>query len=542
MAEKEASSKDLVDWIYSSSNFKDSRLQTLANRPTDILGYPVMFSETADPSFTYENHKYGRVEYNTLVRDMPLVFLQPGKTHFLPAKSMLTEFFGGQEADEAVYKALQELSDSENGDEAFKAIERIKAKTGMTYDSRYYGFKPAYDEYLKFVNSMSAYTLLRMNLHESNFRMSGFHRSSNWVQSLMVPIYADVSGTRYSESGSNSTTESMLAGFIKTAGSTSREIDFILNGQVANSDYNADSASKDILEKLGGLAEDLGGKSFGGTIDHLLTGAKTVINGGNLIFPEIWQDSQFKKSYDISIKLSSPSGDPLSVYNNVIHPMICLVALALPRMLNKQGYAAPFLIKAYSKGWFSCDMGMVESITITKGGSNNKDWTDEGYPLSAEITLTIKDLYPTLMQSIGKASDIYSFNTGLLEFLECMASTEPGQIDYMLNIKSTVFDSFVGLGQTFFDRIQASLQQTGIAGTIGNIIQGAGQLDDAFNMIVNQITGSFKNVADMFGASSIDKSSTINGTGNGNYTDIEIPTTGDNNNGDNNDNNNDNNS
>ena len=514
--------------IYDPENFTDPRIIQFSTRPSDILGYPIMFYEFTDPSFNVYNtngtkgRQYGRIEYNTLVKDMPLIFIQPGKPKYLPSKSLITSLTGADTNNkENVYNALQKLAQTTDGDEAMNAIKAIEGGTGMKYDSRYYGFKPAYDEYIKFLNSMSAYTLLRMKLHASDFRMAGMHHTDKFMQKTMIPIYADTSSTRFSESGSNATSESMLAGMVKNAGSLSREIDFLFNGQInnANATYNSDQQNL-LQEKLGGLAEDLGVK---GPIDHILSAGKTVINGGNLIFPEIWQDSQYKKTYDIGMKLYSPYGDPLSIYNNIYHPLLCILALTLPRSLNKQGYASPFLIKVFSKGWFSCDMGMIESISINKGGSSGKEWTDYGYPLAVDVTISIKDLYPTIMQTLGKASDIYSFNTGMTEFLETLSAVEPGDIDFLLKIESNMFDSFFGLGNTFAQRLAASMTQSGISLSIYNVLGTVSQLDDGLDFALSQIKGVLNDVENLFKKTNKDMSTTEDFLGNGNYSDVEIP-------------------
>lgn len=513
---------ELISSIYSEDNFdKDPRIFMHAGNPTDILGYPMMFSNSADPTFKAGSHTYGRVEFNTLVKNMPLVFIQPGKTKYLPGKSMLSKIFGNSEGEE-IYKILQDLSATRDGDRAMEAINKIQLKSGMRYDSRYYGFKPAYDEFIKFVSAMSSYVLIRMNLADADFRVTSTNHTDKWLQKTMIPIYADTSSTRFSESGSNSTADSMLAGQIKNAGSLSREIDFLFNGTANNmAEQIANSAGvNSVSEMLGGIGDTLfGGSTISGSIDHILSGAKTVINGGNLIFPEIWQDSQYSKTYDIGIKLYSPYGDPLSIYNNIYHPLLCLLALALPRQLNKQGYAAPFLVKVFSKGWFSCDMGMVQSISITKGGASGKEWTEEGYPLAVDVNLSIKDLYPTIMQTMGKTSDIYSFNTGMLEFLDCLAATEPGDIDYMLGIKASVFDSL--LGNTMLSKINASFAQSGLSNAIHAVIGSVGQVPETFEFVTNQIKGTISGIVDLFSFTDSDKSSTENALGQGNYSNIE---------------------
>ena len=64
-----------------------------------------------------------------------------------------------------------------------------------------------------------------------------------------------------------------------------------------------------------------------------------------MVFPEIWSDSKFSRSYTCEIKLVSPDPSPLSVYMNVLVPLFHLIALVGPRAVpgNPNGYTNPFL-------------------------------------------------------------------------------------------------------------------------------------------------------------------------------------------------------
>jgi hypothetical protein len=72
------------------------------------------------------------------------------------------------------------------------------------------------------------------------------------------------------------------------------------------------------LGKLGvgsGIVGSLGNK-----------GVSTVTQGGKIIFPEIWANSDYSKSFNLEIKLRSPDNDPLSIFLNIIKPYCKLLA------------------------------------------------------------------------------------------------------------------------------------------------------------------------------------------------------------------------
>ena len=130
-----------------------------------------------------------------------------------------------------------------------------------------------------------------------------------------------------------------------------------------------------------------------------------------MIFPKIWGDSQYNRSYSFDIKLRSPDHDNLSIFLNILKPYCKLLALTLPRSrvdsdgkADPNSFEAPFLVKAYSKGMFNIDMGIISSMTVTKG--RTCAWNDDGLPTEIDISLDIKDLYSNLSMSSIRIGNI----------------------------------------------------------------------------------------------------------------------------------------
>ena len=97
------------------------------------------------------------------------------------------------------------------------------------------------------------------------------------------------------------------------------------------------------------------------------------------------------------MKLVSPSGDKLSVFLNILVPIYHLLAFTLPREADNQAYFSPFLVRAYYKGLFNVDMGIIPGLSITKGDEG--EWTIDGIPTVANISFEIRDLYSGLYMS-----------------------------------------------------------------------------------------------------------------------------------------------
>ena len=77
--------------------------------------------------------------------------------------------------------------------------------------------------------------------------------------------------------------------------------------------------------------------------------------------------------------------------------MFHLIALAAPRQLSANGYTSPFLIRAFYKGLFNVDMGMIDSLTFTKGKEGA--WTPFGLPTEVDVSMSLKDMYQALFIS-----------------------------------------------------------------------------------------------------------------------------------------------
>jgi hypothetical protein len=433
-----------------------------------ILGMPFAFNNDADP--TWEGTSAGRLYARKIIADVPLVVFQLGKPRFMDGSSFLT---GANKDSKSTMQKIMGIADEGERESAMGAL----AATGKVNDTRYYSFKDDFITYTDYVNTMCRFTAIKMGLGSKkapggqsyfNFDVRELRNDNIFQtavgQSNYVAVYAN-GGTSHSESGSNSTSESMLGSVTKKAGQMKREVDFLFGGGTGNkldemsvSNYN---------ETVKGLTTDLGDPT--GLIDRLVSGAQTIMAGGNLLFPEIWSDSSYRKSYTIDMKFHSPYGDPESVFLNVYVPFFHIFCMAMPRQNSKQGFSGPFVLKAYSKGWFNCDLGMVESIEVRKGGNDGQSWTAGGLPTSLDVSVTIKDLYPTLMmtQAKGASGILFNNNTGLIEHLNLMAGIELHGIHMLQNF---ITGAAMALGQVteIPSKIEDVIGQ-GIYNTIKNI-------------------------------------------------------------------------
>ena len=362
-----------------------------------IFGMPYQFLQSADPRVSDKEGAIGRKYAKEVVASMPLLLITPGVPRFMG------EYNSKQKA-----AVLSKFVGYASGLE-----ENLQAITLSKKFGKYYTLEYSYEKYYEYVNPMCRVAARYMNLHEETvdgvkLDELNWAYQTNKAYTKLFSIYKGCtawycdSEKDISDSFSNNTTQSMLAEKVNGLSDYGREFQFLLGTANSIANTNAfEALTGDGLSNLSTNINDfvnkaVGNSSVGGIFKTLTNSIATVIAGGKLVFPEIWSDSSFSRSYDIKLKLVSPDGDDLSIYLNIIVPILHLMGLALPREIqsagaNGHGYNTPFLVRAFYKGLFNVDMGIITDLNITKG--KESAWTPSGVPLTVDVSLTIKDLY-----------------------------------------------------------------------------------------------------------------------------------------------------
>ena len=390
-----------------------------------ILGMPHQFLPITDPRINTSNEssvvgyndEFGRVYSEKIIKNIPLLLMTPGVPSFMNSFS-----------EEQKKKVIGKLGNMTT--ESFESIFSDN-RTG-----KYYSLKYAYSEYFYYVNAMlrSAAHFLEIQdetidgkklgslnwLYQSSTLGSEIFSHGNLANFLgpyagCIAFYADA-GTTVDESFSNSTSESQLASTLNGLSDSGRELNYLLGnvGGLAgvNLDLLGSTSSLDTtINDLKSKVETILGSN--NVMSNILGKATTLFAGGRMVFPEIWSDSSFSRSYSCSMKLVSPSGDKLSIYLNILVPIYHLLGFTLPRQADNQAYFSPFLVRAYYKGLFNVDMGIIQSLSITKGDEG--EWTIDGIPTVANISFEIKDLYDDLYMSKQSLKKDYSIMSNIAE-------------------------------------------------------------------------------------------------------------------------------
>lgn len=270
----------------------------------------------------------------------------------------------------------------------------------------------------------------------------------------------------YSETFSNQTKESMLAGVLSGASDMAKEISFLLASGMPESNM-AESQAK-LAENVNKAAGMFGGGNSS-VIGRVLHSASTVISGANIVFPQMWASSEYSRSFNVEISLKSPYGTKEAIFKDIIVPMCFWIALATPKQNTVNTYSAPFLCRFFVPGFCASDLAIVESLNITKGGDGTA-WTIDGLPLEVNLQISLKDLYTAMMLSmVNDCSplDAYNFlwNNSLIDYITVGSGLDIRKSEWATKLgiaAALASNSFEGIVTKNADLIRESLSRSRI--------------------------------------------------------------------------------
>lgn len=453
----------------------------MVTRNMRLFGMPYQFTDTADPRYSGISEKIGRGYVNKILTQAPAIYIVPGIPVFLP---------GIDNEDEVKQGITSQLLGIMSGN-----LKDIFSGT-TNEELRFYDFQEAYGEYMQYVNMMCRTTATFMqlgqripmgsgkskSLQQYNWKDYGWDRekyggawknqvsyvlNSGWnlatgffgkiadawsgnavtddiafdttsvdsggasvYNQNFVQFYVDPSSGS-STSFTNTTVPSTIKGMLDTASSAVKEWKFVADTANINTDALS-QIGESAVGALSDIADNAG--SLGKTLNRILSVGSQVIKGENIILPEIYQDSDFGQEYNINISLRSPYGNRFAVYMDVIVPLLHLIALVAPRQSSANSYGSPFLVKVYYPGVFNVNLGIVESLQITRP-SNEDAWSIDGLPTEIDVTMRIKDLYADFSMNPTTDPKMFANNSSLIDYLSTIAGvnlTQP-QLETKVN-------------------------------------------------------------------------------------------------------------
>ena len=315
------------------------------------------------------------------------------------------------------------------------------------------------ENYIKDIDSMENMTAnSHTYLHQQNFKTVDGSTVNNRRSAGILSTFGEASvnaglgganfiGIRInksvdaSESFSNSTGPTSIANKLNSMAEEATDKAF----SVATGADGANITGIDSIDKLisGGIDVIKDGAEFIGLSS--MVGVK--MSGTHITIPDIWKSSSVSTSHSFSMSLDSKYGSKAAIYQNICIPTACMLAAALPRSTGDNSYSSPFLVRAYCKGMFAIENGIIDSLSIKRGDSEY-GWTVDGLPTKVEISFSIKDLSPEIAMSIadktilGGLGNILKRDTPLQDYLSTFAGMG-------LNDRLSAFERFTARRKAF---------------------------------------------------------------------------------------------
>lgn len=427
----------------------------------NLFGLPYQFPDIVDPRIAEVSVDFGTNFAKNIVLNAPICTIIPGVPTYLPGKSNSIQ-------QSTAYALLSSGESSPFAD----VLSRGIGGTDPKKDVRIYDFQQAYTEYIQYVNVLCRAGAVYLGLDKeyittsdgttyafTNFDWKKYKWNANASKSFTsrlvtggftalksflgisggttgrvstaftmhtddngggefgnynyVQFYVDAD-VGSSESLSNSVGQSQIAQLFDSGSTMMKEIAFMANSG------GLSEKTRNYLTSAGGVLANgvnqifTGTSSIGNVLQRVINLGGEILKGNNIVIPDIYQSSSYQKSYSLTVHLKSPYGTKLGYYMDVFVPLMHLMALAIPKQGSANSYESPFLVKAHVEGIFSCNLGIVDSISISR---SPESWNMDGLPTEVDVTLNISDLYSALFMSPSSAPVRFVNNSSLIEFL-----------------------------------------------------------------------------------------------------------------------------
>lgn len=270
-----------------------------------------------------------------------------------------------------------------------------------------------------------------------------------------------------SESFSNSATESDIAQKINGMSSSARSARFSF------ADGNISDGA--IGKIVGGIGDAL--TSFaGGVMDSINVSGLFALGGSAFVdIPKHWDSSHARlpqSSYTMT--LISPYGNVISQLINIYIPLSMIVAGTLPLSTGKQSHTSPFLLELYDRGRAQTRLGMIDSLSITRGTSN-LGFNKAGNAMAVEVSFTVLDLSSVMSMPISPGfsfnplKGVFDDDNAYTDYINVLSSLNLAQQIYVSNkFKLNLVSKYKSFKSTFTPSVLAGYLHT---------VSGVGDLD-----------------------------------------------------------------
>lgn len=407
---------------------------------TKVFGLPPQWTPYVDRRLDFGRYLVGRRYTETIMVSPTILSLCPGKIKVSDGLANAIESAGN---GESISKSIGDAMTSGVTDPFWDFEENWNGKNG----------------YIRYCNVLCAYAAICMSISEGDPADGGEYKLSDrtppWggsrygeidVSEFLSPETPNtISEALFGSSTIPGTFKDMISSALSNLTATASNLDmhyvhFNANGQLnTREDFSTELRSSMIEDAINGVVNNtikdvafimngkissdvqadldeyvnLASASLGGTLGTLLSTATEILKGGQVSFPQIIDKVSWGREFTFSVKFVSVYGDIESRFLNVVMPYLCLACLFLPKQLpaTVDMYAYPPVVRAFARGVYACQCGVVTNVSVRRGGENDTAWTASGQPMEIDVDFSIKAIHQNLMQSNSRVW--FAKNVGL---------------------------------------------------------------------------------------------------------------------------------
>lgn len=389
---------------------------------------------------------YGRVFAKEIVSNMPIAVVVPGVPKFM--SNVKQGLFGSDATDFDMAKKFSSVWDDLSGDEMKSVFEKMVNDSNGDEVYQYFSMEVDTTGYYQYVNALCRTSAKMMGLGNTRFRGSTcaafdwgtYNTAADQDYSMWMETVGSDGGVSFAfdplssitDSLSNSTTQSQFADMLNGISSKAKELAFLTGTlDFGSTLFNENDYSAAVASLSSGF-----GSAITNPISKVVTFLKNSAQGFNVRFPEIWSDTNSTKSYDIDMKFIAPYATAFCKWRYVLVPFFHWFALAAPHSdKSVANYSRPYLIRAFSKGYFNVEMGMVKELSWKRFGDGDMI-SEDGVPTEIDVSASFEDLYQSIAvsrlsgdftMSMSAVSTFFN-NTGLMDLLGTLSGVNMNKI------------------------------------------------------------------------------------------------------------------
>lgn len=221
-----------------------------------------------------------------------------------------------------------------------------------------------------------------------------------------------------SDSFSNGTKEPEIASTLNSLSSKARSLDVSLSGGKVGIDV-IDSITTGVKDFLGGALDTIN-----------LSGLTAVYNAAFVDIPDVLDSSSASlASESFTLQLRTPYGNDFSLFQDIAMPLNYILAGVLPMATGKQTHGHPFICEVISRGRTVVRLGVIDSVSITRG-VGNMGWRTDGKALAVDVTVNVKDLSKIVAMPIIKDPSIFDDHNKYSDYMATLGGASLHNLTY----------------------------------------------------------------------------------------------------------------